>query len=125
MYYFIDRIMGNWICHSLLGYCSCYSSLCHHADNELPVSRYLNEAASSERRATVLSFRGLSTNLSYGAVSLLYSGLIAWIKLSEENLNEVYNQDTIFVQALGWFPGYFLFTIFLVVLVYRLRFQKK
>ena len=89
------------------------------------VSRYLNEEASSERRATVLSFRGLSTNLSYGAVSLLYSGLIAWIKLSEENLKEVYNQDTIFVQALGWFPGYFLFTIFLVVLVYRLRFQKK
>ena len=59
-----------------------------------------------------LAFSGLSTNLSYGAVSLLYSGLIAWIKLSEENLNEVYNQDTIFVQALGWFPGYFLFTIF-------------
>ena len=35
-------------------------------------SRYLNEQASSERRATVLSFRGLATNLSYGTVSLLF-----------------------------------------------------
>ena len=32
-------------------------------------SRYLNEEAPSDKRATVLSFRGLSTNVSYGAVS--------------------------------------------------------
>jgi hypothetical protein len=93
------------------------------------VSRYLNEEASSERRATVLSFRGLTTNISYGAVSLLYSGLIAWIKLSEidpivmgRKMNE---QDSVFVQALGWFPWYFIFTIFLVVAFYSIRFRKK
>ena len=93
------------------------------------VSRYLNEEASSERRATVLSFRGLTTNISYGAVSILYSGLIAWIKLSEvdpvvmgRKMNE---QDSVFVQALGWFPWYFIFTIFLVVVFYGIRFRKK
>jgi MFS family permease len=89
------------------------------------VSRYLNEQATSERRATVLSFRGLSTNLSYGAVSLLYSGLIAWIKLSEINPTKIDNQDLVFVEALGWFPGYFLFTVLMVVVVYNLRFRKK
>jgi hypothetical protein len=89
------------------------------------VSRYLNEQATSERRATVLSFRGLSTNLSYGAVSLLYSGLIAWIKLSEINPTKIDNQELVFVEALGWFPGYFLFTVLMVVVVYNLRFRKK
>ena len=92
-------------------------------------SRYLNEEAPSEQRATVLSFRGLSTNVSYGAVSLLYSSLIAWIKLkgvdpliaaSQEN-----QQDAVFVEALGWFPGYFLFTLIATILIFRFRFRKK
>ena len=93
------------------------------------ISRYLNEEASSERRATVLSFRGLATNLSYGAVSLLYSALIAWIKTSQtkppgegRNLSE---QDAVFVESLGWFPWYFLCSLVLVLIVYRFRFGKK
>jgi len=93
------------------------------------ISRYLNEEASSERRATVLSFRGLATNLSYGAVSLLYSVLIAWIKTSQtkppgegRNLSE---QDAVFVESLGWFPWYFLCSLVLVLIVYRFRFGKK
>ena len=93
------------------------------------ISRYLNEEASSERRATVLSFRGLATNLSYCAVSLLYSVLIAWIKTSQtkplgkgRNLSE---QDAVFVESLGWFPWYFLCSLVLVLIVYRFRFGKK
>ena len=93
------------------------------------ISRYLNEEASSERRATVLSFRGLATNLSYGAVSLLYSGLIAWIKTGQpkppgegRNLSE---QEAVFVESLGWFPWYFLSSLVLVLIVYRFRFGKK
>ena len=92
------------------------------------VSRYLNEEASSDRRATVLSFRGLSTNLSYGAVSLLYSGLIAWIKSTEPapiiGGRKMTEQDSVFVQALGWSPWYFLFTFLLVIIFYRARFRK-
>ena len=93
------------------------------------ISRYLNEEASSERRATVLSFRGLATNLSYGAVSLLYSVLIAWIKTSQtkppgEGRNRS-EQDAVFVESLGWFPWYFLCSLVLVLIVYRFRFGKK
>ena len=92
-------------------------------------SRYLNEEASSEQRATVLSFKGLSTNLSYGAVSILYSGLIVWIKSEEIDPiamgKKMTEQDFVFVQALGWFPWYFLVTFVLIVLTYRLRFGKK
>ena len=50
------------------------------------VSRYLNEAAPSEQRATVLSFRGLSTNFIYGAVSLMYAGLIASIRSGDSGV---------------------------------------
>ena len=57
-------------------------------------SRYLNEEAPSEQRATVLSFRGLSTNVSYGAVSLLYSSLIAWIKHKGQTLRSWKNKKT-------------------------------
>ena len=93
------------------------------------ISRYLNEEASSERRATVLSFRGLATNLSYGAVSLLYSGLIAWIKTGKTKPpgegRKLTEQDAVFVESLGWFPWYFLCSLVLVVIVYRFRFGKK
>jgi MFS family permease len=92
-------------------------------------SRYLNEKAPSDKRATVLSFRGLSTNVSYGAVSLLYSSLIAWIKLQgvnpEEDGRTLSDQDSVFVEALGWFPWYFVITLVSATLLFRLRFRKK
>ena len=37
------------------------------------VSYYLNTVASSEQRATVLSFKGLSYNLAYGGIGLVYA----------------------------------------------------
>ena len=93
------------------------------------VSRYLNEQAPSEQRATVLSFRGLATNLSYGAVSILYSALIAWIKAGETDSHAwgrvMTKQDAVFVEALGWFPWYFIVSFILVVFLHRLRFAKK
>ncbi len=41
------------------------------------LSRVLNKESSSEQRATVLSVKGLSFNLGYGAFSLGFSGLLA------------------------------------------------
>ena len=38
------------------------------------VSHYLNQVTSSEQRATVLSFKGLSFNLAYAGIGLLYTG---------------------------------------------------
>lgn len=92
------------------------------------VSRYLNEAAPSEQRATILSFRGLSTNVAYGVVSLLFSLLIANIRSTEAIAaiaDEELQQKTVFIESLGWFPWYFLATVVLVFLVHRLRFRKQ
>lgn len=90
------------------------------------VSRYLNEAAPSEQRATVLSFRGLSTNFSYGAVSLMYSGLIVWIKSQADGtvVGEA-AQQSVFVDSLQTFAWYFAFTVLMVFVIYRLRFGRK
>ncbi|MFU8847118.1 MAG: MFS transporter [Opitutales bacterium] len=90
------------------------------------VSRYLNEVADSEQRATVLSFRGLSTNFSFGLVSMLYSGLIASIKLQEEAENYITEeafQQSVFIQSLTWLAPYFILTLVLALLLHRLRFR--
>ncbi|MEC8209298.1 MAG: MFS transporter [Verrucomicrobiota bacterium] len=90
------------------------------------VSRYLNEAAPSEQRATVLSFRGLSTNFSYGAVSIMYSGLIAWIKTKLENsATDEATQHLVFVESLQFFPWYFAFTVLIVFAIHWMRFGRK
>ena len=71
------------------------------------VSRYMNKIAPSEQRATVLSFKGLSTNVAYGAVSLMYAGLITSIKAGENvsgYANEGAFQKSVFIESLGWFP---------------------
>tara|TARA_B100001027_G_scaffold47937_1_gene31512 strand:- start:2294 stop:3643 length:1350 start_codon:yes stop_codon:yes gene_type:complete len=87
------------------------------------VGCYLNEAAPSEQRATVLSFRGLSTNFSYGAVSIMYSALIVWIKTEAGNsaVGEA-TQHSVFVESLQFFPLYFAFTVVLVFVIHWLRF---
>ncbi len=40
-------------------------------------SHYLNQLVDSDRRATVLSFRGLAINVSYGLMSLVFSAAVA------------------------------------------------
>jgi MFS family permease len=92
------------------------------------VSRYLNEMAPSEQRATILSFRGLSTNFAYAAVSILYSGLIVFIKKREEAgsaLSGEVLQQSIFVESLTWFPLYFVVSVIAVFVLHRLRFGRK
>jgi len=82
------------------------------------VSRYLNELAPSDQRATILSFKGLSTNVSYGLISVLYSGLVASLKLGGDGAEP----ESVFVASLQWFPIYFLIAFGLVFLVQRSRF---
>ena len=91
------------------------------------VSRYLNETAPSEQRATVLSFRGLSTNFVYAAVALLYAGLIVSIRADHLPVVEgggVAVEDAVFVESLGWFPGFFLVLSLCVFLSHRFRFGR-
>lgn len=67
-------------------------------------SHYLNAVAEPSRRATILSFRGLSINLAYGATGLLFAGLLRGLK--EGNVAD--GEDALFVAALGWLPWMFL-----------------
>ena len=92
------------------------------------VSTYLNRAAPSEQRATVLSFKGLCTNFAYAAGSMMFSALIASIKEGTEPSNyvsEAAYRKAVFVESLGWFPGYFLVTLLLVAAFQCIRFGKR
>jgi hypothetical protein len=90
------------------------------------VSHYLNHITESRQRATVLSFKGLFMNLSYGAIGLLYAFLIAMLKpgISERHPNLVPEllENLVFMQSFQWFPWTFAvgLSIFLVFAKYKL-----
>lgn len=76
------------------------------------LSHYLNQATSSERRATVLSFKGLFLNLGYGGIGILYSLLLASLRgqissdrgeVAEETI-----KNLVFIHSLPWFSWYFV-----------------
>lgn len=75
------------------------------------LSHYLNEAVDSSHRATVLSFRGLSLNLAYGAIGLGYAGLS--LALAGANPGET------FARTLFWLPVYLVVTGLLTCWVWR------
>ena len=66
-------------------------------------SYYLNQAADPARRATILSFRGLATNLAYGSAGLLFAGLLKGLK----STNSAATPNALFVSALSWLPWIF------------------
>jgi MFS family permease len=78
-------------------------------------SYYLNRITGSAQRATVLSFKGLSFNLAYGLIGLLYSLLLALlqnqVKQSHPLLAGEALQNLVFVKSLNWFPWYFVVTM--------------
>ena len=84
------------------------------------LSHYLNQATSSERRATVLSFKGLFLNLGYGGIGILYSLLLAHLRgqISPEQaeLAEETIKNIVFVDSLPWFGWYF--AVCLVILLF-------
>lgn len=66
------------------------------------LSHYINQSVTdSSLRATVLSFKGLSLNLSYGAIGLLFAG---FTRIRGEHVS----QDAVFAEALRWLPCFFL-----------------
>jgi hypothetical protein len=74
------------------------------------LSHYLNEITDSDQRATVLSFRGLSYNLAYGLIGVMYSGLLAMLRTQSRStgVSAVDLENSVFIESIGWFPGYFL-----------------
>lgn len=86
-------------------------------------SHYLNQITASHQRATVLSFKGLSFNLAYGLIGILYALLLAILRprvaASHPDLLGTALENSVFIQSIGWFPWYFLVTLAVLVIVAR------
>jgi hypothetical protein len=88
------------------------------------LSHYLNRISASHQRATVLSFKGLSFNLAYGLIGILYAVLLAFLRpqmaASIPEISGANLENAVFVESMAWFPWYFLLTmIFLLVVAQR------
>jgi hypothetical protein len=70
------------------------------------VSFFVNQQASSSRRATVLSFKGLAYNLSYGFIGLVYAGLLEVKKTGIDTVaaNTQTVENIVFRDTFFWFP---------------------
>ena len=83
------------------------------------LSNYLNRVTPSENRATVLSFRGLSMNLSYGLVTWGYGVQMALLRdgMAPENLDSLTEPEreafsrVVFSEAVGWWWIWFVITV--------------
>jgi MFS family permease len=88
-------------------------------------SHYLNRITASHQRATVLSFKGLSFNLAYGLIGVLYSLLLAHLNLQvtagRPDISGAQLENLVFIKSIAWFPGYFLLTILAVLVFARWR----
>ncbi len=88
-------------------------------------SHYLNRITSSHQRATVLSFKGLSFNLAYGVIGVLYSLLLAQLKFrvaaAQPGSVSAQLENLVFIKSIAWFPGYFLLTMLAVLVFARWR----
>ena len=97
------------------------------------VSFYVNREATSEQRATVLSFKGLSYNLSYGILGIGYALLLKAQKQALETDFSLQNPDPgpamienlVFTKSFIWFPVAFLLGFIFLCLVYLLFLKKQ
>ena len=79
------------------------------------VSFYINKAASSDQRATVLSFKGLAYNISYGLLGVLYSFLL---KFKKQGVNLEDADNVVFVETFSWFPSTFIVWFVILTIIY-------
>jgi MFS family permease len=86
-------------------------------------SHYLNRITASHQRATVLSFKGLSFNLAYGIIGVLYALLLATLRHrvadSHPDLSGIVLENTVFMESMNWFPWYFLVTLAVLLVIAR------
>lgn len=82
------------------------------------LSYYLNEIVDSSRRATALSFRGLTINLAYGLMTLLFGWHTQWY---QQHLGLPAEDIRAFSASLTWWPWWFVGTLAAALLWIRLR----
>ena len=91
-------------------------------------SHYLNRISASHQRATVLSFKGLSFNLAYGLIGVMYSVLLVFLRpqlaASHPDLSHAGIENLVFIKSIGWFPWYFLLTLVALFAIARWQLQK-
>jgi MFS family permease len=84
------------------------------------VSHYLNQLAKSETRATVLSFKGLAYNLSYGLLGMSYATLLALKRAPllrhQPGLAGQELEDCLFKQTFAAFPLAFIILLIIFLL---------
>ena len=92
-------------------------------------SHYLNRITASHQRATVLSFKGLSFNLAYGLIGILYAVLLAAlhprVSAAHPELAGIFIKNEVFIQSISWFPWYFLVTVALLLVIARRQLKNK
>ncbi len=82
------------------------------------LSFYLNQVADNSMRATILSFKGMSMNLGYGFIGIVYAQLLRYLT----RVHAVSaHADELFVESTQYFTPYFLIGSIVVVLFARLR----
>ena len=85
------------------------------------VSHHLNAVVASKRRATVLSFKGLATNLSYGVLGAAFAGLLAY----KHDVTSADPATAAFGASLPWLVVYFLISLGFLYLFARKRLDIK
>jgi MFS family permease len=85
------------------------------------VSHHLNAVVESKRRATVLSFKGLATNLSYGLLGAAFAGILAY----KHDATKVDPATEAFGASLPWLVVYFVVSLGLLYLFARKRLDVK
>ncbi|MCB1226732.1 MAG: MFS transporter [Verrucomicrobiales bacterium] len=86
------------------------------------LSHYLNEVVDSERRATVLSFRGLAMNLAYGGMTLLFA---LQTRMLRERLGAEEGAPEVFAAALRWWPGGYVLLLVVTLGLLALRRRRR
>jgi MFS family permease len=82
------------------------------------LSHYLNAEVDSTHRATTLSFRGLTMNLAYGGMTLLFGWHTHWLA----GQSHLASEDTrVFANSLAWWPWWFAGTLLISLLCLRLH----
>jgi hypothetical protein len=81
------------------------------------VSHHLNAVVESKRRATVLSFKGLATNLSYGFLGTAFAGLLAY----QHDASRADPATAAFGASLPWLSVYFFISLGFLYLFARKR----
>ena len=85
------------------------------------VSFYINQITSSDQRATVLSFKGLAYNISYGVLGILYALVL---KIKKQGIQSEHLENAVFVDTFSWFPITFIIWFFILLAIYVLWLKK-